>query len=196
MARVTRRTRLTRAHEEPMLRDREDVATDARDAIDVELEVRRAELAALERARDVLYRNLDEDCCDAHTDDSPCHGPVYSRWCRSCGEVFRRCEHHGSLLGAKSDHRAHQRAEHSRATGDPEAEDARRVSRGSPTLPLGRLQASPSARGRAAKESVHEASAMATSDENPHQQHEHQQQRKTSSSVTVRTAGDRRGVAR
>lgn len=79
--------------------------------LDVEIEVRRSELASLERARDVLERAIAEnpDRCDKWHEESPCYGPIYARWCTSCGVTLRRCEEHGGLRAATyyiKEHRA------------------------------------------------------------------------------------------
>lgn len=46
----------------------------------IELEYRRAELAALERAHDILERQVEEreDRCDCYHPDKPCAGELYA----------------------------------------------------------------------------------------------------------------------
>lgn len=77
---------------------------DALREIRVEIEFRRSELAALERAEDILARtNPAPDRCDLHQHGSPCDGSVSMRWCRCCGMfVVRRCIAHGGIRAATS----------------------------------------------------------------------------------------------
>jgi hypothetical protein len=112
---------------------------------------RRAELAALERARDVLERQLAEhpDRCNNHHTDSPCAGQIFSRWCDECGAVVLRCDQHGGIRGATHAARLHRDEAHPGSdAGDPAADDPGRVPAGGQAVPLGELQAPPAARGR------------------------------------------------
>ena len=82
--------------------ERRAAATSALRELRVELEFRRSELAALERAHDVLERHVEEhdDRCDCYHPDKPCAGELYSRFCRVCGEVVKRCQEHGGIRAA------------------------------------------------------------------------------------------------
>ncbi len=81
---------------------RRDVTAETLRTLDVEIEVRRAELASLERSRDLLERAITEhpDKCDQWHPEAPCAGLIHARWCRACGETIRRCEEHGGIRAA------------------------------------------------------------------------------------------------
>jgi hypothetical protein len=118
--------------------------------LNVELKLRRAELASLERAHDIIERSIAEhdDRCDTYHPESPCEGVISARWCRRCGHVIRHCEHHGGIRAATHYIGIHLAEQHGGSdVRDPETEDARRVSGRSETVPVGGLQASPAARG-------------------------------------------------
>lgn len=72
--------------------------------IDVDIAVRRDELALLERCREVLVRAKNTKTCDL---TPTCDGTIWSRWCRACGAVIRRCRAHGGLEAATSAFTAH-----------------------------------------------------------------------------------------
>lgn len=87
--------------------ERRRIADSAMAALDGEIAVRRAELAALERARDTLARS---NHCDL---DSPlCAGVVHSAVCRACGFVARRCLAHGAARSVADVLRRHDHDEH------------------------------------------------------------------------------------
>ena len=68
-----------------------------------EIEFRRSELAALERAADILARAdaIDPARCDLYQHAAPCEGAISMRWCRCCGVfVVRRCIAHGGVRSA------------------------------------------------------------------------------------------------
>lgn len=81
---------------------RRAVTAEALRTLDVEIEVRRAELACLERSRDLLERALQAhpDQCDQWSIEAPCAGLIHARWCHACGETIRRCEVHGGIRAA------------------------------------------------------------------------------------------------
>lgn len=139
------------------------------------IEVARADLAALERAYDVLERHADAypDRCERHmlpTDikqwdkraqrwntaklKCPCEGKVIARWCRECGQTFTRCEAHGESRSATDALEMHRLTEHGITTRDPahardrEAEDEGRVSERSAPVSVDSVQASLADRGR------------------------------------------------
>jgi hypothetical protein len=87
--------------------DRRRITVTALAALDGEIGVRRAELAALERARDTLARG---DRCDL--DSSLCAGLVHTALCRVCGHVVRRCLAHGAARSATTALRYHDNEEH------------------------------------------------------------------------------------
>lgn len=131
--------------------DRRSIAAAALRSIDVELEVRRAELAALERARDLLERAaLDyPEQCDEWRPDSPCAGPIAYRWCRACGQTFRRCDQHGGLRAASHSASLH-RQEHGEGWGRAEsATDERRLRERAEALSVGVVPPPPAPRGDA-----------------------------------------------
>lgn len=113
--------------------ERRRITTTALAALDGEIGVRRAELAALERARDTLARS---GRCDL---DSPlCAGLVHVALCRACGFVARRCLAHGAARSAADVLRRHDYDEHGPGWADSAATgDAERVSGGSEALPVG-----------------------------------------------------------
>lgn len=124
------------------------ITAEALRSIDVEIEVRRAELAAIERARDVLERSQSErpDQCTEWRLDSPCYGLIHARWCRACGETWRRCESHGGIRAATHDASIH-RGTHGDGWGVAEsATDSIRLRERAEAMPLGRLPSSPATR--------------------------------------------------
>lgn len=65
-----------------------------------EIAERLSEVARLESALEVIERAGPTEGCSAGGPDSPCYGQVWSRWCRQCGTVVRRCGQHGGLRAA------------------------------------------------------------------------------------------------
>ncbi len=127
--------------------DRRSITAQALRALDVEIDVRRAELASLERSRDLLERATVEhpDQCDHWHPESPCAGVIHARWCRACGQTFRRCAEHGGLRAATHEADVH-RGSHGEGWGHAEsATDARRLRERTETVPMGGLQAPPTA---------------------------------------------------
>lgn len=115
-------------HVTAVRRDPRAVAAVALAELDVEIDVRRAELEVLERCRAVLGRARDVDTCDLATDDSPCSGPIWARWCRACITVVRRCLAHGGLDAAAGALAAHSLG-HGAAARPPGATTAPRRAR-------------------------------------------------------------------
>jgi len=104
-------------------RDRASRTANLRQQLECLIEIRRAELGALERALSVIMRDGDDDArCECNSDESPCDGELYRRFCRTCALIFARCSAHGgsrataSLLNA---HREKVHASRSPATGEP-----------------------------------------------------------------------------
>lgn len=128
------------------VRDRSATA-DAIRALDLELDNRRAELASLERARDILAR-ADDGRCDAYHPEKPCDGDIKARFCVDCGLVTKRCIAHGGIRAAAHAADLHRTEAHPRPDArDPAPEEQGRVpERGSP-MPVGLVQAPPPARG-------------------------------------------------
>ena len=134
-----------------MSHDRRPAAARALRGLDDEIAHRRAELAKLESARDVLARGLAKHPgrCDSYHPDSPCAGQLYSRWCDECAATVLRCAQHGGIWGATHAAELHRTEAHPGSdAADPAADHPGRVPAGGPTLPLGELQAPPAARGR------------------------------------------------
>ena len=79
--------------------------------IDLQIGTRHSQIAALERARDVLERKYIDapEQCDLGTEDDPCFGVIYARCCSNCGEVIRRCDQHGGLRSATMANSGHRR---------------------------------------------------------------------------------------
>lgn len=122
------------------MRDRTAALATLRE-LDVAIKVHRAELAALERARDVLERVAHDhpDRCNAYHPSSPCSGLVSARYCYRCGEVIRRCVQHGGLRAATHYLDLHYSEHGGSDVRDPSAEDAGRVSARGEAMPVGRL---------------------------------------------------------
>jgi hypothetical protein len=124
LADQVRQARRSRLPQGGRVNDRRTAAASTLRELSVELEYRRAELAALERAHDILERAADEhgDRCDSYHPDSPCAGELYSRFCRLCGDVVKRCQEHGGIRAATyaaDDHRAEAHAgQHARPCRD------------------------------------------------------------------------------
>lgn len=128
------------------VRDRSATA-DALRALDLELANRRAELASLERARDILARS-DDERCDAYHPDKPCDGIIRARFCIECGLVTKRCDTHGGIRAAAHVADLHRTEAHAGSdAGDPPPADTRRVPERSAPVPVGRVQAPPPPRG-------------------------------------------------
>ena len=118
----------------------------------IELEYRRSELAALERAHDVLERQVEDhiDRCDRYHPDKPCAGELYSRFCRICGIVVKRCHDHGGIRAATYAADAHRAEAHGGQRAClAETDDEGRLRSGSAAMSVGGMPASPVARGRA-----------------------------------------------
>ena len=138
-------------------RDRTSTSTIERE-LKIEIDRRWSELGALERAFDVLQRAHQEDPerCSESANASPCSGLMYTRWCRRCGVVVRRCAGHGGQPACATILRHH--------TGSHECDDddrsgaaraasadPRRLLAGGTTVPVGRMPAPPAHRTRASR---------------------------------------------
>ena len=134
------------------LSERRTAAASTLRELRIELEYRRSELAALERAHDVLERQVEEhiDRCDRYHPDNPCAGELYSRFCRICGIVVKRCQEHGGIRAATYAADAHRSeahgGQHARLT---ETDDEGRLRSGSATVSMGGMPAPSTARDRA-----------------------------------------------
>lgn len=135
---------------------RRSAADGALRALVVEIEIRRQELATLERSHDILERSLVEhpDRCECWNLTEPCADGISARWCRDCGCVITRCEIHGGSRAA-----THAMDEHVASHGviadpeqrkpaarDPAPADARRLPAGGKAVPVGRVPSPPPAR--------------------------------------------------
>jgi hypothetical protein len=132
------------------MRERRGATAVALRELRVELKLRRAELASLERAEDILERSIEEqaDRCDSYHPDAPCEGVFSARWCRRCGIVVRHCEAHGGIRAATHRLDMHHADEHGGSdVRDPSTEDARGVPGRSAAVPVGGLSSPPVARG-------------------------------------------------
>jgi hypothetical protein len=145
---------------EVLLRDRQATAAQALEALDGAIEIARADLAALERARDTIARRAQcgDDRCDAEQPDSPCDGELYDRFCALCGFVVQRCEAHGALPAAATVLRHHRAREHPGDARASSSKDTSGVSAGSKAVPVGVVQTSSAARRGRGEEEARTAS--------------------------------------
>lgn len=144
-------------------RDRRRTADAALVALDGEIAVRWAELAALQRARDTIARS---DRCDI---DSPlCAGLLHTALCRACGHVVRRCLAHGAARSATADLRAHEREAHGAGWANAAAtEDTGGVFGGGPAVPLGCLSTPPTPDGGGGPAPAESAEPLETAEPRP-----------------------------
>lgn len=138
---------------------REGTAARAIRELRAERDERVAELAAIERALDILERSGSaerESRCDAYHHDAPCEGEVRARWCRGCGLVTRRCDAHGGIRAATHAADEHRRSCPGLGACDPAPEEPERVQGARDTerprepVSLGWVPVSPAPRGRRA----------------------------------------------
>ena len=133
-----------------MPRDRKRTAHAALRGIDAEIAVRRAELAALDKARDVIARGAEETAgrCDVGTERSACGGAVHAAWCRACGHVARCCATHGAQRAATARLRHHEHQEHGGEwSRGAETQDTGAVLGGGEAMPVGGVPPSPADHG-------------------------------------------------
>ncbi len=182
----------------PEMARRDDNASDsALRALRAVRDLRIAELAALERAVDILDRNTNEnaDRCDCYSPNAPCAGTIVARFCRHCGELTRRCESHGGARAATHAADLHRSTHGGSDARPPAPDEPRAMPRRSASVPVGGVQVPPPPRG---------GSTQPTSRERRTPNHaapQHAQSRASTNGATsgpgvIRRRGNLRGVAR
>lgn len=121
-------------------------ATQALRLLDDEIDAAKRELAALERARDVLSRSVNALVCDSAiaSGGTTCAGHRHFGRCQDCGYAVAVCEHHDGARTVAKLLASHQR----RCRGTPfddATPDAAEPMPDDAPLPVGQLSLSPGA---------------------------------------------------